>query len=426
MESQVTEAIASSAYSNLFDVFQSAQYFSTGTADKHSLHVHVLEQCMNHPDFLSKPFSGAIPQEQQQMVVDICHRCLRELPSYELRNAIDNKIRRQLFDYFVRVRQEFESAAKVLSNIRMEDTDPSSPYYFSPADKCDIYVQMAECFLQDGEFVGADSAVGKASAILASNSNNSTGSKNAFPRALVLRYKSTYTRVLDSTRKFQQAATQYYELSQAFEDGVPADELLIFLGRAATCAILSPSGPHRQSLLGLITNDERLHKLDSLQDFHAHSGVLTKMSLCQMLNPKEINNFQKTLEPHQKVKNADGLTLLEKCVFEHTMIAASKLYDSIYFSELAHLLAGLENEESASSTNADVHSIERMAAKMIMNGQLNGTIDEVDGILDFDNDNSNSHEGISHNDDEIILAWDEEITNMCRELNRVVDLIREQ
>ena len=85
--------------------------------------------------------------------------------------------------------------------------------------------------------------------------------------ALILRYKSTYARVLDSNRKFLQAASRYHDLSQSNTDLVDADDLLQMLGKAATCANLAPSGPQRQRVLGLVYKDERLSQLDSLPEF---------------------------------------------------------------------------------------------------------------------------------------------------------------
>lgn len=71
--------------------------------------------------------------------------------------------------------------------------------------------------------------------------------------ALILRYKSTYARVLDFNRKFLQAASRYHDLSQSSGDLIRAEDLLLMLGGAATCAILAPSGPQRQRVLGHVS-----------------------------------------------------------------------------------------------------------------------------------------------------------------------------
>jgi COP9 signalosome complex subunit 4 len=79
--------------------------------------------------------------------------------------------------------------------------------------------------------------------------------------ALILRYKSTYARVLDANRKFLQAASRYHDLSQSSEDLIRAEDLLGMLGRGATCAILAPSGPQRQRVLGHVSLLEALAAL---------------------------------------------------------------------------------------------------------------------------------------------------------------------
>jgi COP9 signalosome complex subunit 4 len=92
--------------------------------------------------------------------------------------------------------------------------------------------------------VESDSAVTKAGSVVESIA------KPEEHMALILRYKSTYARVLDSNRKFLQAASRYHDLSQSSTELIRAEDLLGMLGRASTCAILAPSGPQRQRVLG--------------------------------------------------------------------------------------------------------------------------------------------------------------------------------
>ena len=110
-----------------------------------------------------------------------------------------------------------------------------------------MYVNIAECFLQEQETVEADSAVTKAGSVVEQIDNPEQH------KTLILRYKSTHSRVLDSNRKFLQAASRYHDLSQSSTDLIRAEDLLIMLGRAATCAVLAPSGPQRHRVLGLVS-----------------------------------------------------------------------------------------------------------------------------------------------------------------------------
>mmetsp|Transcript_10754 Transcript_10754/g.31837 ORF Transcript_10754/g.31837 Transcript_10754/m.31837 type:complete len:132 (+) Transcript_10754:693-1088(+) len=111
-----------------------------------------------------------------------------------------------------------------------------------------VFVKIAECYLEEDETVEADSAVTKAGTVVESIPDPDQN------MALILRYKSTYARVLDANRKFLPAASRYHDLSQARSDMIDSDDLLNMLGRAATCAILAPSGPQRQRILGLVSS----------------------------------------------------------------------------------------------------------------------------------------------------------------------------
>lgn len=96
----------------------------------------------------------------------------------------------------------------------------------------------------------------------------------------------------------------------------------------------------------------------------------------------------------------DGLTLMERGVVEHNMLAVSKIYQSIYVSELSLVLG------------VDASKAEKIAASMIMEGSLAGSIDQVEGLVEFQPEDS------AH------ATWDKSISNFCVELNRVMDAIQ--
>jgi len=268
--------------------------------------------------------------------------------------------------------------------------DPNLSHVLLPFS---AYVKIAECYLENEEIAEADGAVQKAGTVAEEISDLQEN------RPLVLRYKSTYARVLDANRKFLQAAARYHDLSLAHAD-VDHDELLVMLGRAVTCAILAKSGPQRRRILGLVYKDERLSQLDTVPQFQAHSTILRKMYMNQVLRKTELTKFESSLAEHQRALTSDGVTIVERAVMEHNMIAASKLYASIYFQELAKLL-GIDRVKA-----------EKLAAKMIVEGQLKGQIDQVDGILTFEGE------------DEGLNAWDDSIMNVCVQLNRIAEAVK--
>jgi COP9 signalosome complex subunit 4 len=214
---------------------------------------------------------------------------------------------------------------------------------------------------------------------------------------LLLRYKSTYARVLDANRKFLQAASRYHDLSQTASDQVNEDDLLQMLGRAATCAILAPSGSQKHRILGLLIKDARLEQLSALPQYSTHANLVRQMYVAQIIKPDEsIKILEASLADHQKAIRADGLTILQRSLVEHNMIACSRLYKSIYLEELSKLL---------------LVPAERIATRMIMDKSLVGEIDQVDGLLYFGSPQENE--------------WNRGIISFCTELNNLTDAIKQ-
>lgn len=172
------------------------------------------------------------------------------------------------------------------------------------------------------------------------------------------------------------------------------------LGRAVTCAILAPSGPQRQRVLGSIANDKRLSTLDSIPEFSTHGTILKKMYTHQIVRPPELVHFDASLADHQKAVMGDGLTIMERAVVEHNMIAVADLYESIYLSELAWILGVTEIKA------------EKIAATMIMDGSLKASIDQVDGLLLFANQESP------------IETYDRLVNHFCVELSNIANAIK--
>ena len=181
---------------------------------------------------------------------------------------------------------------------------------------------------------------------------------------------------------------------------IDADDLLHMLGRVVTCAILAPSGPQRQRVLNSIVNDPRVSLLDAVPDFATHGTILKKMYTHQIIRPTELVQFEASLSDHQKAVMGDGLTIMDRAVVEHNMIAVADLYESIFLSELAWILG-------VTATKA-----ESIAASMIMDGSIMATIDQVDGLLLF----SNAEQPIE--------TYDRLVNNFCVELNDIVANIK--
>lgn len=110
-----------------------------------------------------------------------------------------------------------------------------------PEYKLGKNVQIAMLYLEDDDAVSAETYIKKASSLLSSCKNEE----------LELQYKTCYARILDSKRRFLEAATRYYELSQIggrVIGGrmVQEEDLEQALVTAVTCTILAAAGPQRR------------------------------------------------------------------------------------------------------------------------------------------------------------------------------------
>jgi COP9 signalosome complex subunit 4 len=70
----------------------------------------------------------------------------------------------------------------------------------------------------------------------------------------------------------------------------------------------------------------------------------------------------------------DNSTVLDRAMIEHNLLSASKLYTNISFEELGALL-GIGPQKA-----------EKIAARMISEDRMRGSIDQVEGIIHFEND----------------------------------------
>ncbi|KAH7439959.1 hypothetical protein KP509_04G084400 [Ceratopteris richardii] len=246
-------------------------------------------------------------------------------------------------------------------------------------------VKIAQLYLEDDDAVSAETYIKKASFLV----------NNSKDEGLNLQYKVCYARILDMKRKFLEAALRYYELSQLekreFEGRqVDEEELQQALTAAVTCTILAAAGPQRSRVLATLYKDERCSKLNIYP-------ILQKVYLERILRKPEVDAFAEELKPHQKALLPDNSTVLDRAMIEHNLLSASKLYTNISFEELGALL-GIGSQKA-----------EKIAARMISEDRMKGSIDQVEGIIHFGTDI------------EELQQWDQQIMNICQALNDVLD-----
>lgn len=284
---------------------------------------------------------------------------------------------------------EFSAAAKALQSITLDGASRPVP----DAEKAEIWVRIARCYLEEDDPTSAAVYINRAKNVL----------HNTHDQNLLLNFKLSQARILDSQRHFLDASAAYHTVS--FDAIVDEDDRMHALGAALTCAVLAPAGPQRARQLAKLYKDERAMQTEQF-------AMLEKMFLDRVLTPDAVVVFAAKLAPHQLARTADGSTVLERAVLEHNLLGASKLYRNIGFVELGELL-GVDGERA-----------EQYAAQMIEQGRLAGHIDQIDGRIFFEGEGS-AEKGISNGSDMIELRrWNTNVQNLTEEVERVTTMIQ--
>jgi len=314
--------------------------------------------------------------------------------------------------------EEWTTAAKLLAAIPMD----SGIRLIEMSYKVDKYIKIAMLYLQDEDSVSAETFINRA-ALLINEAEEDDEKSKSIPDHLKLQHKVCYARILDAKRKFLEAATRYHQLSQLTtrtfgEMTVSDDDMMTSLSMAVTCAVLAPAGPQRSRTLGTLYKDERSHSIPSY-------GVLEKMFMERLLRKDEVEAFAATLATHQKAVLEDGSTVLDRAVTEHNMQAVSRLYSNITFDQLASLL-GITAEKA-----------ERVAAKMLGEKRLLGSIDQPEGRISFDHSpkgmpSSGGADSVEANAESVatgadsaesLRAFDAQIEHICRSVETISNSI---
>ena len=111
-----------------------------------------------------------------------------------------------------------------------------------------------------------------------------------------------------------------------------------------------------------------------------------------------MKEFAALLRPHQKAVIGDGWTILDRAIIEHNILSASKLYNNIALEELGSLLG------------IPLQKAETVTAKMISEGRMDGSIDQISGVVHF-----KCHV--------MTMELDQQIRALCGQLNGLVEKI---
>ncbi|OJJ63080.1 hypothetical protein ASPSYDRAFT_129841 [Aspergillus sydowii CBS 593.65] len=300
----------------------------------------------------------------------------------------DAQIREILADAYEQ-EEEFIAAAKALQGIHID----SSQRLVSDSAKVRLWIRIVRLYLEEDDTTSAEAFLNRIKNLPSKIEDHE----------LKLHFRLSQARIQDARRRFLDASQEYFGVSLAA--GVDESDRLQALAAAIRCAVLAPAGPQRSRTLSTLYKDDRA---TSVEEF----GILEKMFLDRLLNPEEVAAFSQRLAPHQLAQTADGTTVLDKAVVEHNLVAASKLYENIKTDALGAIL-GLQ----ASGDLTAGEKAEAYAARMVEQGRLSGSIDQIDGIIYFESSTTATGRHIRQ--------WDAGVQGLSEGVERVATNIAE-
>ncbi|KAH6628056.1 hypothetical protein F5144DRAFT_294192 [Chaetomium tenue] len=332
--------------------------------------------------------------DNHDLWLQVGQHAIRTIPTTALSSSLleQSAALRELVATAHEANEDFLDAAKMLSDIPLD----SSQRRVGDAEKAAIWVRIVRNYLEVDDSTTAERYLNKLKNVM----------HDVADAELNLHFRLSAARIQDSNRQFLQAAKSYHDIS--FSPAIAEDERLHTLAMAIKCAILAPAGPLRGRALAQLYKDDRSAGLEE-------HGILEKMFFDRLLSTAEVDKFAQGLAPHQLAKTSDGSTVLAKAVVEHNLLSASRLYSNIGFDELG-LLLGLDGQKAEDTT-----------ARMVEQGRLVGSIDQIDRIIWFEGGDASGEKGSGRA--EIAVGkekrrWDANVQALAEDVERLTDALQ--
>ena len=344
--------------------------------------------------------------------------------------------------------EDYGKAAYTLASFRWDEWVKKSTTTSAATDwakterRVEWHVSAAELFLAVNETGSASQQIKRAHALVnelpktaatVGSGGGSAGSTAAVSSTVLLlhRFKTCYARVLDSERRFLEASMRYLELSHSPSSLMSENDAQLTLQNAVTCAILAKPSPSRTRILSALNSDSRTLSLP-------HASLLAKVYKLRIIATEEVAAFESLLSEHQKAETSTpGLTVVRASMVEHNIAAVARVYRNVGVKELSEVLG------------CGVEDCERIVGEMIEQGRLNAKIDQVVNMVEFDQEAAKSSGGgsgggagkaapnaaaatgggggaasVGVSGVSNLLRWDEQIEDVCLQVNRIVDHIQ--
>jgi COP9 signalosome complex subunit 4 len=168
---------------------------------------HMLEE--KTPLVVSRPllqnFAVFIPNLPSDLHKEIAHFALEKIQPRGVAFEEQISIVRVDLATLYETEEEWREAAKILIGIPLD----TGQRVLEPEYKVNIYVKIAQLYLEDDESVQAEAYINRASELIHQVKDN----------VLKLRYKVCFARIMDYKRQFMKASLRYHELSQIVSEG---------------------------------------------------------------------------------------------------------------------------------------------------------------------------------------------------------------
>lgn len=298
--------------------------------------------------------------------------------------------------------EEFAAAGRVLMGVNLDATTAGAETGAGAAaapegvdageqerdrQKAAVLIRVVRLFLEDDDATSAETALNRLKSLATLTTLTATDPE------LRLHYTLSQARIHDSNRRFLDAAAAYSAIASA-TTLVDESDRHAALAAAVTAAILAPAGPSRARALARLYNDDRARSTGAGADVtgsilpDTHRRLLEDIFFDRLIGADEVAAFAATLAPHQLAPTADGSTVLARAMLEHNVLAASRLYANVSVDALARILAIESDDEGKTKDPGEAwtagEKAEAVAARMVEQGRLSGHIDQLAGVIYFD------------------------------------------
>jgi COP9 signalosome complex subunit 4 len=198
----------------------------------------------------------ALPVEDNEFIVTAASEVVERIRSSSRASALDSAdfLLRSLLWESLSGEGDYERAATALSGARALREEAGGSTLVDES-RAHAFVRITQSHLSAGKEESAADSIRRAGEII-----DKEGVDISWKVQLM--YKTCVARVLDSKRRFHEAALRYAELARLPSDKVDESDLIVMLEKAVNCILLAPFGASRQCVMASLMRDERISLID--------------------------------------------------------------------------------------------------------------------------------------------------------------------